>query len=450
MSAPAPHWDVRETWSQDQLAAHRLDRLREQLATVARDSPHYRAQWRELGFDPAAIDSLDDLAQLPITTKDDYRRAIEQAPPLGDMLAVPGERVARVHFSSGTTAVPTPVAWTADDLLRWGDLYARMAWSQGVRPGDVYQCLFSYAWFVGGLGATAGYTALGATVIPAGSADTERQVDTIFRFGTTCVGGTPSFLLHLAEAAERLGRPLADSPVRTVMVGGEPGGAVGGTRAAIERAWGARCFDGYGCLEFQPVAWECEAQADGHLAEDFVHAELLDPRTRQPVPDGEPGVLVLTHLDRQACPLVRWWTGDVVALDRRPCACGRTHARIPGGVRGRADNMLVIRGVNVFPSAVEDVIRREPGSGGEFRIVVGDELAGAGGYHRGVRVLVETAPGTEPSAALGERLATALHRELKVRADVEVVAAGRLPRSTHKTQRVVRADDAGKDTIHVG
>ncbi len=408
-----------ETWSRDQIEAHQLEQLQ---ARIGQD-----------------VRSLDDLRALPLTTKADYEHSLERDPPYGDLLGVPREQIARVHFSSGTTARPTPVAWTARDLDRWASLYARLAWSQGVRPGDVHQCLFSYAWFVGGLGATAGYAQLGATVVPGGSADTERQIDTIFRFGTTSIGGTPSFVLHIAEVAESLGRPLQDSNVRHVMVGGEPGGSVEGTRARIEEKWGARCYDGYGCLEFQPIAWECEAQSGGHLVEDFLHADVLDPLTHEPVTDGDPGVLVLTHLDKQACPLVRWWTGDIVVRDRSRCACGRTHARLPGGVRGRADDMLVIRGVNVFPSAVEDLVRRNPGAGSEYRIVLDRELVDPRtGYATGFRLQVEALPGAP--ADFGPRLAETVHRELKVRPVVEVVEPGQLPRSTHKTKRVVHDD----------
>ncbi|KAA9157617.1 phenylacetate--CoA ligase [Amycolatopsis acidicola] len=407
--------------------------LRAQLERVATTSRYYRRQWDELGWRPG-----DEFTALPFTTKADYQRSLENSPPYGDFLAVPREKVARVHFSSGTTGRPTPVAWTRDDLDRWAELYARAAYSQGVRPGDVYQCLFSFAWFVGGLGGTLGYTELGATVIPGGSGDTERQIDTIFRYGTTAVGGTPSFLLHLADRARALGRPLNESGVRHVMTGGEPGGAVPATRELIEREWGARCFDGYGCLEFQPIAWECEAQAGGHLNEDFVHAEVVDPVTHAPVPDGAEGVLVLTHLDKQACPLVRWWTGDVVALDRTPCACGRIDARLAGGVRGRADDMLVVRGVNVFPSAVENVVRRTVGDLAEFRVVLDPSLADpATGYPTALRLQVEAAAEGE----LPAKLATALRAELQVRAVVDIVAPGQLPRTTHKARRVVRASD---------
>ncbi|OLF14078.1 CoA ligase [Actinophytocola xinjiangensis] len=426
-----------ETWDPERIRDHQLAALRDQLARVYGSSRYYRRQWDEIGWHPADLRDLDDLAALPITTKADYQRAIDDRPPYGDFLAVPRESVARLHFSSGTTGAPTPVAWTAADLDRWADLYARAAHSQGVRPGDVYQCLFSYAWFVGGLGATLGYTRLGATVIPGGSGDTDRQLETIFRYGTTAVGGTPSFLLHLAARADSLGRPLRESAVRHVMVGGEPGGGVPATRAMIESAWGARCHDGYGCLEFQPVAWECAERAGGHLAEDFVHAEVLDQHTRQPVPDGRPGVLVLTHLDKRATPLVRWWTGDVVVRDRARCECGRTHARLAGGVLGRADDMLVVRGVNVFPSAVENVVRRTAGGLTEFRVVLDPALADpVTGYPTALRVQVES---TQDN--LSGDLAAALRAELQVRAVVEIVGPGTLPRTTHKARRVVRATE---------
>jgi phenylacetate-CoA ligase len=431
-------WDACETRSPDEIRARRFESLRTQLTRVYERSRHYRRQWDELGWHPSDLRGSADLAALPTTGKADYQRSIDETPPYGDFLAVPRGEVARLHFSSGTTGAPTPVAWTTADLDRWADLYARAAHSQGVRPGDVYQCLFGFAWFVGGLGGTLGYTRLGATVIPGGSGDTERQIETIFRYGTTAVGGTPSFLLHLAERARQLGTPLVDSGVRHVMVGGEPGGAVAATRALIEREWGARCYDGYGCLEFQPVAWECAEQAGGHLAEDFVYAEVLDPATKAPVPDGQPGVLVLTHLDKQACPLVRWWTGDIVVLDRDRCACGRTHARLAGGVRGRADDMLVVRGVNVFPSAVENVVRRTVGDLAEFRVVIDPALADpATGYPTALRLQVEAAADGE----LPGRLAAALRSELQVRAVVEIVPPGQLPRTIHKARRVVRADE---------
>ncbi|MDG4771034.1 AMP-binding protein [Solwaraspora sp. WMMD792] len=429
-------WSECETFPRDRLVQQQLTALRRQLSYVYQASTLHRRRMLDIGWHPADLTDLDSLRNLPIIDKADYLDGLREEPPWGTARAADPEAVQRVHFSSGSTGDPVPVLWTGPDLERWADLYARMAYGQGVRDRDVYLCLFSYPWFVGGLGATAGYQRIGATVVPGGSADTHRQIDTIFRYGVTAVGGTPSFLLHLAEVAEQTGRPLRDCPVRRVMVGGEPGGAVPATRALIEQAWGARCFDGYGCLEFQPVAWECEEQAGGHLAEDFVHAEVLHPRTREPVPDGTTGVLVLTHLDKQATPLVRFWTGDLVVRDGTGCGCGRTHARLAGGVLGRADDMLVVRGVNVFPSAVEQVLREHPAGRGQYQIVLDADVTDRhSGYLTGIKVEIEVPDGTATATA---ELTAALRQALRVRAQVVAVAPGSLPRHTHKARRVVR------------
>jgi phenylacetate-CoA ligase len=433
------YWSPVETWDADQIREHQLRALQRQLAYVADNSTFYRNHWKKTGLAPGDLSSLDDIRKLPFVSKTDYVGSLEEQPPWGSALAARPQDVRRVHFSSGTTGRPTPVCWTQYDLDRWADLYARTGYSQGVRDIDVYQCLFGYAWFVGGLGATAGYQRLGATVLPAGSSETERQIDTMFRYGTTAVSGTPSFMLHLAETAEKLGTPLTGTQVARIQVGGEPGAGVPATRRHIERRWGAKCFDGYGSLEFQPIAWECEEQAGGHLMEDFVFAEVLDADTHQPVPDGTPGVLVLTHLDKQATPLVRWWTGDIVVRDRARCTCGRTHARLPGGVIGRADDMLVVRGVNLFPSAVEQIVRQHAGTTGEYLIVLDrDVIDPATGYLTGIKLRVEVAAGT--SDDLTDHLARAVRAELTVRCLVQAVPEGTLPRSTHKTKRVVRED----------
>lgn len=234
-----------------------------------------------------------------------------------------------------------------------------------------------------------------------------------------------------------MGRDLRRSRVRCIGVGGEPGAGVPATRMRLEELWDARVFDCYGSLEFQPIAWDCAAQAGGHLMEDFVHAEVIDPATGEDVPDGTPGMLVLTHLDKEAFPLVRWATGDVVVRDSRPCACGRTHARLPGGVLGRADDMIVIRGVNLFPTAVEDVVRAMPGLADEYRIILDETVRDpATGFPTGIRLQVEALDGAP--ADVGERLAEAIRRRLLVRARVEVLPAMTLERFTHKAKRLVR------------
>lgn len=429
-------WDEAETWSRDRIEAFQREALARQLARVEKRSAHYARVFRDIGFSAGDFKGVADLKRLPLTKKADYVAGLDADPPFGSLRAVDVSEAVRVHFSSGTTARPAPVLWTKGDIERWSDLYARFLYAQGLRQGDVFQCMFNYSWFVGGLGATLAAQQIGALVIPGGSVDTKRQIETILHYGTSCVIGTPSFMAHVAEAAIEMGVDLAASSVRMVCVGGEPGASIPGTRERLERLWGAKMFDCYGALECQPIGWDSALQLGPQLAEDFIHVEILDPDTLEEVPDGERGVLVLTHLDKEACPLVRWWTGDVVVRDRTPTRDGRTHARLVGGVLGRADDMLIIRGVNLFPSAVEDIVRAFPGTTNEYVLVIDDSVRDEkNGFLTGVKLRVERAD--DAPADLGERLTHRLREKLQVRFIVEVLPAGTLPRTVHKAKRVI-------------
>jgi phenylacetate-CoA ligase len=433
-------WDPRETWSRDQLRAHQLEQLRAQLARLASGDGFYADRFRQLGFAPGDLTKLEDLSRLPVTRKADYAAAQIDGSLFNRFTVASPDEVVRVHFSSGTTSKPTPQFWTQPDLDRWADLYARYAYAVGVRKNDIFQCLFGFAWFVGGLGATAGVQRIGATCIPSGNQDTDRQIATIFDCGSTVLFGTPSFITHLAAEMARRGLDAAQSQVKLIVVGGEVGASVPATRQRIERLWNAKCFDAYGCLEFQPVAAECGEQDGLHLFEDFLYPEIVDADSGAPVADGSPGVLVLTHLDKQAGPLVRWWTGDTVVRDSRPCRCGRTHARLVGGIKGRADDMLVVRGVNVFPSAVEGVIRAIDGLTDEYRIVIDRSVRDPEtGFLNGIRLQVE-ARNLDNSAALAAELAATIKTKLQIRAAIEVLAENTLPRSTHKATRVIKLE----------
>jgi phenylacetate-CoA ligase len=244
---PQPHnaeiWDEVETWSRDRLEAFQLSALKKQLARVGKQSRHYSAKFAEAGFDPEDFRELSDLKKLPLTRKPDYVEGIAAEPPYGTFVAADRKQAVRVHFSSGTTGKPTPVLWTQRDIDRWADLYARYFYAQGMRAGDVFQCMYNYSWFVGGLGATLAAQRLGALVVPGGSGDTKRQVETILEFGTKAVVGTPSFMAHIAETAAEMGVDLPSSSVGMVCCGGEPGASIPGTRERIERLWGARMFD---------------------------------------------------------------------------------------------------------------------------------------------------------------------------------------------------------------
>ena len=430
-------WDERETWSRDRIAAFQHEALGHQLARVGATSAHYGRVFAEAGFDPRDFKGVEDLARLPLTKKGDYVKGLAADPPFGSFRAIPMADAARVHFSSGTTSKPAPVLWSHDDIERWSDLYARFLYAQGLRRDDVFHCMFGYSWFVGGLGASLAAQHLGALVIPGGSVDTERQIDTILEYEPRCVIGTPSFMAHIAEAAARRGIDLAASSVEMVCVGGEPGASIPGTRERIERQWGAKMFDCYGALECQPIGWDTALQNGPTLAEDFIYVEILDPDTDAPVPDGAPGVLVLTHLDKEACPLVRWWTGDIVVRTAAPAPDGRTHARLEGGVRGRADDMLIVRGVNLFPSAVEDVVRAHAGTTNEYAIVVDDTMKDPEtGFLKRVMLRVERADIADE--ALGASLKQCLRDKLNVSFDIEVLDPGTLPRTVHKAKRLLR------------
>ncbi len=429
-------WDEVETWSRDRIEAFQLDALRRQLKRVGTSSKHYQKVFADAGFNADDLKSFADLRRLPFTRKSDYVAGLDAEPPFGTLAAVGHGEAARIHFSSGTTARPVPVLWSRSDIERWADLYARYLYSQGLRRGDVFQCMFNYAWFVGGLGATLAAQHLGALVIPGSSGDTERQIETIFQYGTNCVIGTPSFMAHVAEAAEKMGRDLSKSKVRMVCVGGEPGASIPGTREKLQSQWGAPMFDCYGALECQPIGWDTAAQLGPTLAEDFIYVEIVHPETHEPVADGERGVLVLTHLDKQACPLVRWWTGDMVVRDSSVAPDGRTHARLSGGVLGRADDMLIVRGVNLFPTAVEDVVRGFAGLTNEYVLVIDDSVKDPKTkFLTGVRLKVERDHGAP--ADVGERLSQLLREKLQVRFHVEVLEAGTLPRTVHKAKRVI-------------
>ena len=435
LTTGSPHFEACESWDRKVLESFQLEALKKQLCVVARGSQYYSRQFERLGFKPEQFNALSALSQLPFTRKSDYAATITPQEPFGHFMCAEQRFVRRMHFSSGTTSTPTPQFWTEADLDRWASLYARNARAQGVEPSDIFQCMFTYTWFVGGLGATAGYQKAGALCIPSGSMDTERQIDTIFRYGSTILCGTPSFILHLAEEMLKRGLNPAATKVRNIMVGGEPGASIRATRERIEKIWAARCYDFYGCLEFQPIAGECSAQDGLHLAEDFAYAEVVHADTGEPVQDGTPGVLVLTHLDKQAGPLVRWWTGDIVVRNRTRCRCGRTHARLMGGVLARADDMLIIRGVNVFPSALEDLVRHTADLTDEYRIILDDSVYDAEGFLKGIRLCVES--DANPTA-VATQLVQTIRQRLNIHAFIDVVPSGSLERSTHKAKRLIR------------
>ena len=336
----------------DRAALHQLQLRRLQMTTswAYEHVPHYRAQMEERGVRPRDIKGLDDLRRLPFTDE----TALQDTFPFG-MFALPLDEVVRVHSSSSATGKPVVVGYSRGDINTWTDLTARVAAAAGVHAGDLVQMAFPYGMSTGGWGLHYGIERIGATIIPAGGGQTERQLVMMRDFGTTVIVSTPSYALYLAEKAGELGVDLASLKLRLGLFGGEPCSAR--MKAEIEEKLGIRATDNYGLSEVMGpgVAGECDCACGLHVNEDHLLCEIVDPASGEPRAYGEEGELVITTLTKEAFPLLRYRTHDLTALDPSRCECGRTLARMRK-VRARTDDMLIVRGVNVYPSQIEDVL----------------------------------------------------------------------------------------------
>jgi phenylacetate-CoA ligase len=420
------HADV-ETMPRERLAALQLERLRATLALAYDKVPLHRARLDAAGIDPRAIGTLEDLRALPFSAKTDLRDAY----PFG-LFACPVDGLARLHASSGTTGKPTVVGYTAQDLSTWADLMARSMYGAGARPGDIVHNAYGYGLFTGGLGAHYGAERLGAVVVPMSGGATERQVTLIQDFGARVLCSTPSYALAIAEAAEQQGQDLRRSRLRVGVFGAEPWSQ--SMRAEIEERLGLKAIDVYGLSEIMGpgVACECEAQSGQHCWEDHFLFEIVDVDTHLPVPDGQAGELVITTLTKQALPMLRYRTRDITRLTTERCACGRTHARILR-IAGRSDDMLIVRGVNVYPSQIEAVLVGRPGLAPHYQLVV--ERRGPLDH---VTIEIEAEPGVpaERFAAMAHDAAHHVKSIVGITADIRIRGPGELPRSQGKAVRV--------------
>jgi phenylacetate-CoA ligase len=356
-------WDQAETLPREQLEALQVRRLRDTVARVAH-VPFYAEALAKAKVGPDDLRTVRDIRRLPITTKEDLR----QHYPLG-FLAVPREKVARIHGSSGTTGKPTFVAYTAEDLVTWANLCARFLVAGGLRPEHTVQIAFGYGLFTGGFGLHYGVEKVGAAVVPAASGNTHRQIMLMRDLGAEVLVCTPSYALNIADVARQEGLDPAELPLKFAHFGGEPW--TEDMRIEIERTMGLLAFNNYGLSEVigPGVSGECAARTGMHIQEDHFLVECLDPDTLEPLPEGKPGELVFTALTKQAFPLLRYRTRDIASLSSSPCPCGRTTVRM-GRVIGRTDDMLIIRGVNVFPSQIEEALLRVEGTAPHYLIEV--------------------------------------------------------------------------------
>lgn len=423
-------YDPKEKIGPGELEELQLERLRWTVAQAAR-SPHYGRLFEKQGITPESLESLDDLRRLPLTTKQDLRDSY----PFG-MLAVPREEVVRMHHSSGTTGMATAVFHTAADVERWADLVARCLHMVGLRPGDVFQNMMSYGLFTGGLGLHYGAEKLGAVVIPIGAGNSRRQVEFMRIFGTAAIHIIPSYAMALLGTFEEMDVDPRSLPLRLAVGGAEPYSE--GMRARLQEAWGVTFYNCYGLSEMcgPGVAFECPEQQGLHVWEDAYYAEVLEPETGEPVEDGETGELVLTSLTREAMPLIRYRTRDLTSFAPAPCPCGRTHRRL-SRIQGRTDDMLIVKGVNIFPLQIERVLMSMPQVGTNYLIVIDRE-----GYTDRLTVRVELTADAflgdlEQLQSLRAGIADALRQEILVRPRVELVEPGTIPRQESKAVRVI-------------
>ena len=353
-----------ESLPSPQLGELQIERLRAMLENAYANVPFYRKKLDEAGLKPGDVGCHGDVVDLPFTTKIDLRDHY----PFG-MFARPRDQIVRVHVSSGTTGNPTTVGYTRADIDTWGDLIARTLAAGGVKPGDLLQNAYGYGLFTGGLGLHFGAERLGCTVVPISGGNTERQLKVMRDFGATALSCTPSYAMYLGDAARDRGLRPEDLPIRVGFHGAEPW--TNELRLQIEASLGIDALDIYGLSEMggPGVAFECLCKAGMHINEDHYMAEIIDPETLRPLPEGEVGELVFTTLSREAQPLIRYRTRDLCSLTSEPCACGRTSARMSKPI-GRSDDMLIIRGVNVFPSQIEEVLMSIPEIAPHYQIVV--------------------------------------------------------------------------------
>lgn len=427
-----------ETLARPALDRLQMDRLRALLAEVAANNPFYRRKWKDArAGEVPAIRSLDELRRLPFTTKHELVEDQNAYPPFGTGLTYPIGCYNRFHMTSGTTGPPLRWLDTPESWDWWTRCWTFVYRAAGIGPEDRIFFPFSFGPFIG---FWAGFDAagrLGALCLPGGGQDSLLRLRTIIEAEATALVCTPSYALRLAQVAREQGIDPASTPIRVTIHAGEPGANIPGTKRRIEESWGARCFDHCGMTEVGALGFECIAQPGGpHLNESEFIVEVIDPMTGESASGGQ-GELVVTNLGRWGSPVIRYRTGDLIHLNPAPCACGRTFARLEGGILGRVDDMLIIRGVNIFPSVIEDIVRRHAAVD-EFRIEVfrRDEM-------NELRILLEideAAHGAQPRDRIVATVAEDLRHTFGLRVETAAVAAGTLPRFELKAKRVVRTD----------
>lgn len=421
-----------ECMPREKMEALQLERLKWSVQWAYERVPMYRKKLDEHGVVPGDIKSLKDVQKLPFT----YKHELRDYYPYG-MFAVPLQEVVRVHASSGTTGKPIVVGYNRYDLENWTELVARMVTLAGVTEGDIAQVSFGYGLFTGGFGLHYGLERVGATVIPISGGNTDRQIMIMQDFGTTVLICTPTYALHMAEVAEEMGiNPRTDLKVRLGLFGGEAWSEE--YRRELNEHWGMLATDNYGLSEVNGpgVAGECPLLQGQHIAEDNFLIEIVNPETGEPVAPGEKGEIVITTLNKQTMPMLRYRTKDISSINYEPCECGRTTARL-AKITGRSDDMLIIRGVNVFPSQIESVLMEIEGVEPHYQIVVTKK-----GYLDEIEIQVEVSPEMfsdryKELEDLEARVRNQLFKTLSIHPRVRLVEPKSIERTAGKAKRVI-------------
>ncbi|MBN2178698.1 MAG: phenylacetate--CoA ligase [Deltaproteobacteria bacterium] len=426
------YWEKEiETISRKNLEALQLERLRKSVKNASA-SYHYKNLFETIGVDPEKISSLDDIKKIPFTNKEDLRENW----PYG-FLAVSKDELVRMHSSSGTTGRATIIFHTQHDLDEWTNIVARSMYMTGMRRGDVFQNMMTYGLFTGGLGFHYGAEKVGALIIPAGSGNSKRQIQLMQDFQTTVIHIIPSYALHLSTVFEELGiDPRRDTNLGIAFLGAEPHSEK--TRQKIEDFYGVNAFNSYGLSEMNGpgVSFECQYKNGMHIWEDNYIVEIIDPDTLEPVPDGEEGELVLTTLLREGMPILRYRTKDLTRIIPGPCECGRTHRRIER-IKGRTDDMLVLKGVNIFPIQIEKILMDIEGVGTNYQIILERK-----DYNDHMIVKVEVhkeffSGDLKQLETLRRAITEELKSDILITPRVELVEPNALPKSEGKAVRVI-------------
>ncbi|MCG8407463.1 MAG: AMP-binding protein [Phycisphaerales bacterium] len=421
------HIQEEETLDRNRLSELQNRKFAAMLEHVLRTNAFYQ---RKLNAE--STNAVFDFHQLPFTTRREIQQDQAGHPPYGTNLTYPADAYVRFHQTSGTSGAPMRWLDRAEDWAWWKRCWGVIYRAAGVTDQDRFIFPFSFGPFIGFWAAFESAVSLGNLCLPAGAMTTKARLNFMTEHDVTFVGCTPTYALRMAEVASEEGIDLAGSTVRGLIVAGEPGGNIPATRAKIESSWGARVFDHTGMTEIGPYGFECvEARGGVHIHESEFIAEVIDPETTEPVSEGKSGELVLTNLGRWGSPLIRYRTGDHVRLTRERCSCGRWFARMEGGILGRIDDMLIIRGNNVYPATIEAILRQFPGVA-EFRMEVEERDAMAD-----LRIDVEPTPDAD-GVRLKAEIADAIRDRLNFRPSVSLVAPGELPRFEMKARRLVR------------